>query len=87
MILTHKDSRGVSRELVSQLSHCLRKLGCRCVLDERFFVKPKGKSMKCSNRYEPLHVNECSDKDVVEDRDLNLCQVENNIQSLRVVKG
>ena len=52
-------------------------------------MKPKGKSMllKCSNRYEPLHVYECSDRDVVEDRGLNLCQVESNIQRLRAVKG
>ena len=33
LILTRKDSRRISRELVNQVSHRLRRIGCRCVLD------------------------------------------------------
>ena len=34
LVLTPKDSRGLTKELVSQVSAQLRKIGCRCVLDE-----------------------------------------------------
>ena len=34
LVLTPKDSKGLSRELVSQVSCSLRKIGCRCVLDD-----------------------------------------------------
>ena len=30
-----KDSKGVSSELVKQVSANLRKIGCRCVIDEQ----------------------------------------------------
>ena len=30
-----KDSKGVSSELVKQVSANLRKVGCRCVIDEQ----------------------------------------------------
>ena len=34
LVLTHKDSKGLTRALVGEVS-CLRKIGCsRCVLDE-----------------------------------------------------
>ena len=47
------DSKGLTKELVIQVSASLRKIGCRCVLDDaksgvRFMP------MECFNRYEPL---------------------------------
>ena len=32
--LTPRDSKGLTKELVSQVSSSLRKIGCRCVIDE-----------------------------------------------------
>ena len=34
LVLTPKDSKGLSKELVSQVSPSLRKIGRRCVLDD-----------------------------------------------------
>ena len=34
LVLTATDSKGVTKEQVSQVSSILRKIGCRCVLDE-----------------------------------------------------
>ena len=34
LVLTSKDSKGLSKELVSQESSSLRKIGCTCVLDD-----------------------------------------------------
>ena len=34
-VLTKKDSKGVSSELVKQVSANLKKTGCRCVIDEQ----------------------------------------------------
>ena len=34
LVLLHKDSKGLSKAVVAQISACLRKIGCRCVLDE-----------------------------------------------------
>ena len=34
LVLTATDSKGVTKEQVSQISSILRKFGCRCVLDE-----------------------------------------------------
>ena len=34
MLVTPKDSKGLSKELVSQVSSSLRKIGCTCVLDD-----------------------------------------------------
>ena len=35
LVLTHKDSNGPTKALVDEVSSCLRKIGCRCVLDEQ----------------------------------------------------
>ena len=48
--LTPRDSKGLTKELVSQVSSSLRKSGCRCVLDAR--IKPV--HIDCINRFEPL---------------------------------
>ena len=34
LVLTPKDSKGLTKELVTQVSAKLRKIGCRCVVDE-----------------------------------------------------
>ena len=34
LVLTSKDSKGLSKEIVSQVSSSLRKIGCMCVLDD-----------------------------------------------------
>ena len=34
LVLLPKDSAGLSKVVVSQISVCLRKIGCRCVLDD-----------------------------------------------------
>ena len=42
-------------KLVSQVSASLRKIGCRCVLDDvKSGVKVKSRPIECFNRYEPL---------------------------------
>ena len=35
LILLPKDSKGLSKEVVAKISACLRRIGCRCVLDEK----------------------------------------------------
>ena len=43
LVLTPKDSKGLSKELVSQVSSSLRKIGCRCLC-----------IIDSVNRFEPL---------------------------------
>ena len=61
-VLTAKDSKGISRNVVSQVSARLRKIGYRCVLDEQ--VKSNCSSdvasLKCVNRFDLLVNEECS---------------------------
>ena len=56
LVLTPKDSKGLSKELVSRVSSSLRKIGCRCVLDDdiRGKVRSKPVHVYCVNRFEPL---------------------------------
>ena len=67
LVLTKKDSKGVSSELVKQVSAILRKIGCRCVIDEQVRKTCKSRVMSV-----PVHcvgslaVDTCSD-DSVED--------------------
>jgi len=60
LVLTGSDSKGVTKEQVSQISYILRKIGCRCVLDEpkRVVHTCKTGQLVCSNRFEPLSVVE-----------------------------
>ena len=61
LVLTHKDSKGLTKALVSEVSSCLRKIGCRCVLDEQ--VRNQCRSnIQCVNRFEPL-VSKAGDSD------------------------
>ena len=55
LVLTPDDSKRPTKELVSQVSASLRKIGCRCVLDDvKSGVKVKSRPIECFNRYEPL---------------------------------
>ena len=55
LVLTPKDSKVLTKELVSQVSASLRKIGCRCVLDGvKSGVRFKSMPIECFNRYEPL---------------------------------
>ena len=53
LVLTPKDSKGLSKELVSQVSSSLRNIGCRCVLDDDIRGS-KPVHVDCVNRFEPL---------------------------------
>ena len=35
LVLTPKDSKGLTKALVGEVSSCRRKIGCRCFLDEQ----------------------------------------------------
>ena len=55
LVLTPDDSKRLTKELVSQVSASLRKIGCRCVLDDvKSGVLVKSRPIECFNRYEPL---------------------------------
>ena len=55
LVLTPNDSKRLTKELVSQVSASLRKIGCRCVLDDvKSGVIVKSRPIECFNRYEPL---------------------------------
>ena len=67
LVLTPKDSKGLTKELVSQVSAQLRKIGCRCVLDEALrdhsrCAKPA--RVEYVNRFDQLDQagSSCSDK-------------------------
>ena len=67
-ILTNKDSKGVSSKLVKHVSANLRKIGCRCVIDEQVRKTCTSRAMSvsvhCVNRFETLAVDTCSDDNV-----------------------
>ena len=65
LVLTPNDSKGLTKELISQVSASLRKIGCRCVLDDvKGEVKVKSRPIECFNRYEPLTQLEYSNETV-----------------------
>ena len=47
LVLTHKESKGLTKALVGDVSSCLRKIGCRCVLDEQVRNQCRSKLLKC----------------------------------------
>ena len=63
-----KDSKGVSSELVKQVSASLRKIGCRCVIYEQVRGTCKSRVISvpvhCVNKFESLAVDACSDDNV-----------------------
>ena len=47
LVLTHKDSKGLTKVLVGHVSSCFRKIGCRCVLDEQVRNQCRSKLHVC----------------------------------------
>ena len=83
LILAPRDSKGLTKEVVSRISSCLRKIGCRCVLDEcRDAARQKPVQLECVNRFESLSIadeyidNVCVDVEVVGGR-------VNNVKGIR----
>ena len=58
LVLTVTDSKGVTKEQVSQVLSIIREIGCRCVLDEPKRVVHEIGQLVCSNRFEPLSIVE-----------------------------
>ena len=56
LVLAPRDSKGLTKELVNQVSCSLRKIGCRCTLDEMIRDKSRSKPVHrdCINRFEAL---------------------------------
>ena len=57
LLLLPKDSKGLRKDVVGRISACLRKIGCRCVLDESQKAwEPTGVQVNiaCSNRFSSL---------------------------------
>ncbi len=50
-IVSPMDSRGVSVGVVRKISSCLRKIGCRCVLDESVKWEFMPSQLKYSNKF------------------------------------
>ena len=78
LVLDPKDSKGLTNEVVSRISACLRKIGCRCVLDENKDVASQEHvELQCANRFKQLSIGVeseepsgtvCVDVDVVGER-------------------
>ena len=75
LVLTPKDSKGLSKELVSQVSSSLRKIGCRDD-DIRGKVRSKAVHVDCVNRFEPLTSQKASSSSSSEPSG-SLCSGEN----------
>ena len=80
LILNTKDSKGLTKNIVSQVSASLRKVGYRCVLDDEIKSRCACSSgisnLRCVNRFESLPIEACikydnTDRDEV-DFDLEL---------------
>ena len=56
-----RDSKGLTNEIVSRISACLRKIGCRCVLENRDVANQKPVNLQCVNRFESLSTDVDSD--------------------------
>ena len=70
VVLKPKD-RGITKEVVTRISACLRKIGCRCVLDQVSIVQQQQVQLdvQCVNRFEPLSSDdECVDVIAVEEK-------------------
>ena len=69
LLLLPKDSKGLSKDVVGRISACLRKIGCRCVLDESQKAWESGVQVNiaCSNRFSSI-----VDEDVYVGGELNI---------------
>ena len=57
LLLLPKDSKCLSKDIIGRISACLRKIGCRCVLDESQKAwEPAGVEVNitCSNQFPAL---------------------------------
>ena len=79
LLITPKDNKGLSKELVSQVSSSLRKIGCRCVLDDDIRGKVRSKPGHI-NRFEPLTSQKASSSCSSEPSG-SLCSGENNMHT------
>ena len=77
LVLTPKDSKGLYKELVSQVSSSRRKIGCRCVLDDDISGNVRSKP-DCVNRFEPLTSQNASSSSSSEPSG-SLCSGENSV--------
>ena len=80
LVLLSKDSKGLSKEVVAKISACLRRIGCRCMLDENERAREAvGVDIPCVNRFAQL-ADECESVDdgvhgsVVSGGDVVICQ-------------
>ena len=63
LVLLPKDSKGLSKEVVAKISACLRRIGCRCVLDENERAREAVRvDIPCVNRFAQL-ADECESVD------------------------
>ena len=66
LVLLPNDSKGLRKEVVTKISACLKRIGCRCVLDENKRVRGRPSSIweaisvdiPCVNRFAQL-ADEC----------------------------
>ena len=66
LVLLPKDSKGLSKGVVAKISACLRRIGCRCVLDENERVWEAVRvDIPCVNRFAQL-ADECESVDDIE---------------------
>ena len=54
LILLPKDSRLINDRVIREISSCLRKIGCRCVLDDSVKRNFMPFNVKCTNRFNGL---------------------------------
>ena len=85
LVLSIKDSRGISDPLVREVSARLRKIGCRCILDEAVHDRHVAKvaPLSCCNRFESLpHAS--AGVEVLDDRpDVDLDFISSKINTLK----
>ena len=63
LVLLPKDSKGLSEKVVTKISACLRRIGCRCVLDENKRAREGVHvDIPCINRFAQL-ADECESVD------------------------
>ena len=85
LILNAKDSKGLTKHVVNQVSASLRKIGYRCVLDDE--IKSgfnfRKSSLKCVNRFKSLLDETCSncEHDSIDRADIDLELVSSKVKT------
>jgi hypothetical protein len=86
IVLLRRDSTGLTKEVVSQISACLRKIGCRCVLDEVSKVIGKKKMhevIPCVNRFSQLAVDHVPSDGVTEVEPVDVTAVSTKMKEVQ----